>query len=143
MGRSERARTGRLPGVASKIIFATIAGLLICAIVPILAGVALFAAFGLSATTTVYQTAISPDDRHEARVQFSDCGAACSFQRDVFVKSRRPPFGSCYAFGVHGEWPLRLEWLNPSTLVIHNPAPADELRQMATSCGSVKIQVER
>lgn len=100
----------------------------------------LFLVFDTGTSTTVYERAVSPDGRRAARVQFSDCGAACSFQRQVVVEGRwgQP---SCTVFQVHGQWAVTVRWLDALTLLVSNPAPPEDFRYADTRCGPVTIRV--
>jgi len=111
------------------------------AALPFIAIAMVFLGVWVGSSTTVYSVSRSPDGRHEARVEFSDCGAACSFSRDVIVRRVGFPFSDCMAFTVHGEWPLSLQWSDNGHLVIGDPAPESERRSKSESCGAVNIAV--
>ncbi len=109
------------------------------ALVAIVGWAFLFFVFETGTKTTVYERATSPDGRREARVQFSDCGAACSFQRQVVVDAGAG--AACTVFQVHGEWPVTIRWLDARTLLIRNPAPPEELRHADSRCGPVEVRI--
>lgn len=120
------------------LVVATAVAVLAIWVLPLIIG---FLVFAGSAKTTIYESAVSPDGRREARVQFSDCGAACSFEREVVVRRRNGFASSCTALLVHGEWPVSVKWMDAGTLLVSNPAPREELLSKRSRCGPVAIRV--
>jgi hypothetical protein len=124
-------------------VVGTFAGLgcavLFVAASPLFFGLALAA----NSERTVYERVNSPGGWKQARVQFDDCGAACSFHRVVFVRSRLLPLDSpllsCRAFLANGEAAVKLSWLNDSTLMIQHHFNPKNVEDVATHCGSVAI----
>jgi hypothetical protein len=95
---------------------------------------------------TIYERIVSPDGRHDARVQFDNGGAVSSFSRLVFVKHRwnrsDEPLLSCRAFWGDGEAAVHLRWLDSSTLLIRHSFPADAVEASADHCGPIRIVVQ-
>jgi hypothetical protein len=106
-------------------------------------GLLLAVAFWIGSERTVFAREVSPDGWNEARVQFDDCGAPCSFDRIVLVKSRLNPSDepllSCRAFLAEGEANVRLRWLDDRTLLIQHAFPPDAIDAQASSCGPIRI----
>ena len=111
-------------------------------LLPLIAIAAIVLGLWVGSSTTVFERSPSPNGRYEARVEFSDCGAACSFSRDVIVRRVGVPFSDCAALTVDGEWPLSLQWADNTHLMIGDPAPPTERRSKSESCGTVDIKVE-
>ncbi len=131
---------------AVKLILLLVGGAAILIVaLPVMAALALGLALSAGATRTVYERAVSPDGRLEARVQFDDCGAACSFDRIVLVKERwlnDEPLLSCRAFLADGEAPVRLRWIGPRRLLISHGFNLADITAKADHCGSVRIEIE-
>jgi hypothetical protein len=93
---------------------------------------------------TIYSRQVSPDERHEARVQFDDCGAPCGWAKVVFIKSRWMPFdsplASCRAFLGDGTDDVRLEWQDEHTLLVRHGFLPEQVVDVTTACGAIVIR---
>ena len=110
---------------------------------PVFGGLLLGGMLILASERNVYERVKSPDGWHEARVQFDDGGAVSSFERLVFVKGRfnpsDEPLASCRAFLGHGEAKISLSWQNNNMLLIQHHVAPENVADVATNCGSVRI----
>lgn len=109
-------------------------------------GILLGIALSAGAERTIYERAVSPDGRHDARVQFDDAGAVSSFSRLVFVKHHwnhsDEPLLSCRAFWAEGEAPVHLRWLDNRTLLIQHGFTVGNVEATAGHCGPIRIEIE-
>jgi hypothetical protein len=95
---------------------------------------------------TIFERVASPDGWNEARVQFDDGGAISGFERIVFVKHTwnpsDAPLLSCRAFWGHGQAKINLSWADSSTLLVRHHVAPENIADVATDCGSIKIVAE-
>ena len=126
----------------SKVVLGIVALVLL---VPILGGLMLGVGLSIGSKRTVYERSLSPNGNREARVQFDDCGAACGFDRIVFVKRswlNDQPLLSCRAFLAEGEEPITLTWIDNQHLVIRHGFRPQDITAVASHCCDVTIDVQ-
>jgi hypothetical protein len=90
---------------------------------------------------TVYATAASPDGEREALVQFIDCGATCSFHRNVIVKSRTFPFGECGVLDLDGDPKVGLRWTGERVLEVSYSVPREDIEVARDHCHDVQVRL--
>ena len=79
-------------------------------------------------------------------MQFDDGGALSGFERLVFIKGwwnpSDAPLLSCRAFWGHGQAEIKLRWKDTTTLVIEHHVAPENVADVATNCGSIRIETQ-
>lgn len=112
---------------------------------PLLGGLLLGAMLIAASERTVYARSVSPGGQFEARVEFTDCGAICGFERVVFVSRAWLPFDSkvlsCRPFWADGKATVQLHWSTPNSLEILHCFPAQAVRSTPENCANLSVSI--